>query len=840
MGAAGRLGRFARAGAGRAGGFWRRVAAFGLQSARADGRAGRDNRTSHTLASDQSTAASSSESIQRQRGACAVHPRTGRGREYRGTGGSARRAGLGLADRGHDCANPPLHATARLISGTTRAQSWCVSALRFGPPARLGGWRKSRRCRFVAIRRGRERVNSKWEWVFVVVLLLLAWGLRLCCLETVPPGWRDDELINIHALSGKLLAGRFPLYYTGASGHEPLYHHLHAGVHAVLGFNVLSGHLLSVAFGMLTVALTYTLTRRLFGSRAAAAITSLALATSFWSLMYSRTAIRHISLPPLALATFYLFWRAIFEKPGFSVSEGASASPEATKTWFLAGLTMGLSLYTYPAARLLPVLLVLFFVYLALFHRDRFSHHWRSPLLALLVAAVLVAPMGIAIFQGRSETAAEGIGADARIAELAVPLRELQAGNPRPLLENVWETLGMFHATGDPEWLYNISGRPVFNLFGGALLWAGVALCLYHWRQPRYFFLLLWLGLGLLPAFVSTPPASLSHTILAQPVAYILPALALTTAYRWLKSRGWQVASGKWLLIIGRWSLIILFLAGNAARDLRDYFTIWPQQDMVRFLYRADYREAARYLDAHPDITDVAISSTLMGPWDLLALGVDIQRDDVTVRLFDSSRALIWVAEGASSLALLTTFPVPAAPIQDILKANTDPPEAIASHLKLYTLSPIPNPSASAEQETRSPTSNVQFANGLKLTETRWLGNDILLTAWLVAAPLDLPPIPIVANPPPPDVYTGPRLAVFAHLLNADGALVAGDDGLWVDPLTLRPGDRFVQIHRLTNGPYTLELGLYDPLTGERWSVLNAEGQPVADHILLPSMDSIP
>jgi len=151
-------------------------------------------------------------------------------------------------------------------------------------------------------------------WAFVVILLLLAWGLRLCCLETVPPGWRDDELINIHALSGELFEGRFPVYFTGASGHEPLYHYLLAGVHAVLGFNVLSAHLLSVFFGVLTVALTYTLTRRLFG-RGAAMIASLAMATSFWSLMYSRTAIRHINLPPCALAAFYLLWRSLTDGP---------------------------------------------------------------------------------------------------------------------------------------------------------------------------------------------------------------------------------------------------------------------------------------------------------------------------------------------------------------------------------------------------------------------------------------------------------------------------------------------------------------------------------------------
>lgn len=674
---------------------------------------------------------------------------------------------------------------------------------------------------------GLRRAQSSRHWSLVIGLLLLAWGLRLCCLDTVPPGWRDDELINIHALSGELLADRFPLYFTGASGHEPLYHYLHAGVHAILGFNVLSGHLLSVAFGTLTVVLTYVLARRLFG-RSTAVVTSLALATSFWSLMYSRTAIRHINLPPLALAAFYLFWRSFADESPIS-----NLRPRIRR-FILLSLVVGASLYTYPAARLLPVLLVIFAAYLALFHRGRFSRHWRGLLLALAIMAVLAVPLGVVIAQG---------SADARLEELAVPLRELGAGDPRPLLESTWMTLGMFHATGDPEWLYNISGRPVFNLLGGALLWAGVALCLYRWRQPRYFFLLLWLGLGLLPAFVSTPPASLSHTILAQPVAYILPALLLAEAHRWLATRSTQHAIRNTFLL-----LFAVFLVTNVIRDLRDYFVIWPQQDMVRFLYRADYREAGHYLDAHPEITDVAISSTLMGPWDRLALEVDTHRNDIAVRFFNPERALVWVEEDITSTMLLTTFPSPAPPIDNFPEANVKSPEIISPHLTRYTLDPVPtcNPQP-AICNPQSAICNLPFANGLELVEARWMNGEppapgrgaVLLTTWLVVTPLDLPPIPIVANPPPPGVYSGPRLAVFTHLLAADGTFVTGDDGLWVDPITLRPGDCFIQVHQLTppanapGDPYALELGLYDPMTGVRWPVLDSEGQSVGDRVLL-------
>ena len=73
-------------------------------------------------------------------------------------------------------------------------------------------------------------------------------------------------------------------------------------------------------------------------------------------------------------------------------------------------------------------------------------------------------------------------------------------------------------------------------------------------------------------------------------------------------------------------------------------------------------------------------------------------------------------------------------------------------------------------------------------------------------------------EPPPPGVDTRPRLLVFAHLLDPQGAVVAVDDGLWADPYPLRPGDTLLQLHRFPEPPgaHDLEIGLYDPATGQR------------------------
>jgi len=680
---------------------------------------------------------------------------------------------------------------------------------------------------------------SRVEWIAFVVLVLVTWALRLCLLEQVPPGWRDDELINIRAISGQVLSGQFPVYFSDASGHEPLYHYLHAGILKALGFNVLGGHLLSVILGTLSIVLTYALCRRLFG-RLAAVLASWSLTTSFWSLMYSRTAIRHISVLPFALAIVWLM-PLFHENPRIREIPGGDRDRKL-KRWTIIGVLMGTSLYTYPAARVLPGLLLVLAIYLAIFHKALFLRHWRGIVLALAITIAMWVPLGAAIGKGRSEAAAMGIGADARLAELAVPVRDLLAGDPKPLLANIWTTLGMFHRTGDPEWLYNIPGRPLFNPLGGILVWTGVLFAILHWKEPRYFTLLAWLGLGLLPTFASIPPSSLSHTILVQPLAAIFPALVLSnaTTTAFVARRPIKV----WAFPLCG-TIVALSLLTNTYRDLHDYFTVWPSRGMVRFLYRADYRQVADYVNTHDESRDFAVASNLMGPWDRLALAADIKRTNVAIRLFDPGRVLLYPHTESHKFLIIIPYSLELNPlVEAALTAGTKIRQEDTFPFRVFE-------PASAVISQRSissdlPCETTRFANGLTLTNCAL--SDIttgtaegLLTLWEVSRELDLPPIPIVANPPPPGIYTGPRLMVFAHLLTSDGELITTDDGLWVDPLTLRAGDEFFQIHRFTipyaaaPGPYSVAIGLYDPRTNTRWQILDSAGQVLStDRYLIP------
>jgi 4-amino-4-deoxy-L-arabinose transferase-like glycosyltransferase len=657
-----------------------------------------------------------------------------------------------------------------------------------------------------------------------LAIILAGFFLRVWRLDEVPPGWRDDELINSLVISQHVLDGDWAVYYPDASGHEALYHALVACTLAVFGPGVMGIRLVSVMLGTLGVPLTYIVGRRLFG-RVVGLAAAAALAVSFWSLMYSRIGLRHISLTVFVLLAFHAFLKGLEWRGGW-----AETPDRPRRDFLLAGLFLGLGFYTYFASRGVPLILVAFCAYLAVFKRTVFKRSWCGLLVAFGLAALLAAPLAITLLrQPESE---------ARVEELAVPLVAARNGDYGPLGDHVGRTLGMFHVTGDDEWLYNIPFRPVFGPVGAAFFWTGVIVSIWYaarpiWRARRSLpgrtparppgdealeagsaFLVIWWLVGIAPGFVSVPAASLGHTIVALPATYLLAALPVRFASR-LVPRTVGRGRSRWLAPATVLALTMLLLGSVAARDLPAYFDEWAGRGLVRFLYRADLRAVANYLDAHPEIHDVAISSLLAGPWDRLALEIEMGSDAAaSPRWYNPERAMFLELAGRPALSF-TGFPnVPVLyPERFALLAGET-----AGDYELAAALPAAAP----------PDSVACFANGLCLETAAYdPARHALDLTWVLDRALDLPEIPLISNPPPPGVYAGPRLLVFAHLLDAAGDRLTGEDGLWVDPVALRPGDRFLQQHRFAgaeaDAAAAFAVGLYDPSTGER--LLTAGGR---------------
>ena len=428
---------------------------------------------------------------------------------------------------------------------------------------------------------------------------------------------------------------------------------------------------------------------------------------------------------------------------------------------------------------------------------------------------------------------------EARVAELAVPLVEAEVGNFEPLGRHIRVTLNMFHSDGDDEWLYNIPHRPVFGWLGALFFWGGVLIALVLGSQSLYLhllrlfkrrsnstavsrqstgrgsrqqaalFLLLWWLAGIAPGFISVPPASLGHTILAQPVTFLLMALPFWWWGQIGRRQGWSQTQGA-VALFG--VVLVMTVAG---RDWPAYFGEWPQRGMVRFLYRADIGDVADYLQEHPETTDFGITGLLAGPWDKLALQAELGINTaVSARWYNPERVLL--LQPALSFA---GFPEITTPYVD---AYTDVPDV--KGIGGYRLQSV---------NFLLPTGEtVCFQNGLcALTAVYEPDLSQLTVAWRVERVLDLPPEQIISNPPPPGVYAGPRLLVFGQLWDAEGNFLTGDDGLWIDPYTLQVGDVFVQQHRWQVSAEgmgeTAVFGLYDPLTGQR--ILTEAGQELVE-----------
>ncbi len=635
--------------------------------------------------------------------------------------------------------------------------------------------------------------NSLW---LMVGLLLLAAAFRFLAVDSAPPGWRDDELIEFN-MDRRIADGWRPLFITEAEGHEPVYHYLHAGTIVLFGDNVIGYKWLPMACGLLTIVLTYALARKMFGVKVALLATAL-LAVSFWPIMYSRFGVRHVGVLPWMLGAFYL----LYPSPENRGGPPASARVRAGIKVILAGICLAAALMTYFAGRAMPLILIGFLIYLLVFNRSVLRQMWWRYMVAIGLAVLITLPMFIEI--------ANTPGGEKRTEVVGGPLTELRKGNVKPAIDTTLGTLGMFTFAGDPEWLYNVEHRPVFDWITGLFFYLGVIVCLVRLKRVESGFALAWLVIGIAPAFVSIPAASFSHTIAALPVVYVLAALGVVETVDKLLSR-----QGNKKLALSAYLLISLSVVGLGAwLTIRDYFGTWANEFIVRFQYHAATREIAHWLDQKPDVKDVAIGTNpnelVLDP---LALELDMPRD-VPAGWFDAESVVVQPVSGPT---IFTALQAPSAEVRQVL-SDTAHLQAKYPEFDVYTV------------QSSTPDMPAAARDHLVLIDTSAVGQVVTpgqrlqwRTHWLIGS-----------DP------AQPRLKMFLHVLNSKGEVIVGDDREDLNFATLHTGDAFWQISRLIlpsdlpPGEYAVEIGWYNPVTGERLN--RADG---SDRLLLSPLEVI-
>jgi len=635
------------------------------------------------------------------------------------------------------------------------------------------------------------------ERAVLILLLALAAFLRLHRLSEVPPGIHDDEIINVQ-IADQLRAGvPFSIFYEAGEGREGLYHPLLVVSRTLTARVPYWYRLPSVVCSLLTILLVHQLSRRWFGPWVAL-VTAGGLALTFWPVHLGREALRVVTFPPLAAGMALAFWRGL-ERPAHG--------KRATYWFVLAGLLLGLVQYTYLGAHVLPLFILLFVAYLAFFHRARLHLHWRELVLFLAIGTLIAAPLTtyIGVHWEQQE----------RITRLSEPLRALLNGDLRPVFSSGAATLGMFVWQGDPQPHYNLPGRPVFEPGGGILFLGGVLIALFNLRHPAILFCLLWMVTTIGPGMLTQPAPHFVRTAGALVTTFVFPGLAV----RWIEKR--LGSKGR----IGLAATLVLLAIANFGLTFRDYFHRWPELDDVRGFRHAGLAEVAHYLDHAPETTPVAACTSFLNErhffWrtDRQALPYLLNRRDLDVGWYNCSEAQLFLRGGQAARYLFGAgwnF-APFVPPEWIEQAQT-----VATfhddHDRLVRLEVAGQLESWLTQLARPSSSLPIFGEtmaflGYRVEAEHPAPGDTLdvLTAWQVLAT------------PPSD------LAIFLHLLDSDGNLIAQNDALAALSNTFRPEDVFVQRHVIALAPdvppgfYSLATGLY-VRGGERLPLDSGEG----------------
>ncbi len=633
----------------------------------------------------------------------------------------------------------------------------------------------------------------------------LAATLRFYGLGEWPPGlYRDEAYNGLDALG--VWRGQHALFFPANNGREPLYIYLVTLSIALLGPTTLALRLPAAVAGTLATLPAWLLGRAWFG-RVVGLLAAFLWAITLWPAHLGRIGLRAGLLGPVLALAFWLGTRAYRER--------------RAALWLAAGLVYGLSFYTYLAARLTPLLLVLFAVYLIA--TGRRARLWDEGRVLWFAggAALAVAPLVVALLAGP--------GLVGRAGQVSILNPAVSGGEPlRALLDNGGRALGLYLWRGDAILRHNAllgydavlkadhpAGRPLFDLFMAGPFLLGLGWCFWHWRRPAAAFLLLWQLVMLIPTILAEDAPHFLRAAGILPGAVFFPAIGLGLLWQWAR-----------LPVLARRGLVVALLAGSLALTVRDY-TRYARQPDVAYLWESAAAQLANSARTIPEESSVYLDRRFVEGWP----SVPFLLDGRPVTLFDAA------APPEQLMGPAVVFAWPYDPL-DALAAAVVPPALVQVEPGPLARGDLePQPYSLYTRYTITPGAAdgpavANFDNSFHLTRatTAHDAPDALTVA-----------LEWVADAARPAGEPLPQL--FIHVIGPEGTLAQHDGalgrGLW--PATgwrplLRVGERHTLALPRPFDPVTdtVAVGLYEPATGRRLPLLDAARQAVDDNFVLP------
>jgi 4-amino-4-deoxy-L-arabinose transferase-like glycosyltransferase len=654
---------------------------------------------------------------------------------------------------------------------------------------------------------------SRLSRLLLLLILLLAALLRFWQLGDLLPGLYHDEAYNgldaLSLLQGKTFPQfyegwelyaqeahadhpatptRFPIFFEGNYGREPLHIYLMALSIWLFGPTPFAIRFIPALAGVLSVFTTYLAAKEIVNGQWSIAngqrptpqsairnpqslvplFAAFFMAILFSAVHFSHFGLRMTLYVPAETLAVYFFWRGVNrggERRWGSVS------------FLLAGVFLGLGVYIYAAGRLLPLLFVAFVPLWFWQDRAALRRHGRD--VALMAGASLATALPLLLYFARnpyffvfrmSYVANKGLGA--------------VEGRPYlTWLNNVGRVVRGLFWQGETHLRHNLPGRPYLDPIQAVLFVLGVGANGRAWRNPRAQFLFLWLIVMLLPTLLSGDAPHFGRMSGAAPVIAIFLALGLAQLSHLLHSQ----------FTIHHSQFILLFLlAASLFFTIRDYFFRYAAHpQLAADFYLPDW-QLGQYAAAQP--ADAALYFT--PTQEEMATIYYALADPERLRSYAGGQGLVPLGE-AGQTAVYLLRPSATQALADLQAAfptgyvAETRPNFIAFHI------PAAAPRVQVVNETA-----VTFADAISLRDWN-----------LTPAPAGLA-VTLVwqAQTPLVQDYTA-----FVHLLNEAGELVAQVDRppAGYPTSSWRVGELVQDVYRvplppdLLPGRYTIQTGFY-------------------------------
>lgn len=374
----------------------------------------------------------------------------------------------------------------------------------------------------------KDRVKNRYQGVRIgLILFMAAFGLRIFNLTEHPFMLSGIEAsLGLDAL-GVIQGSLQNPFGTGWLTNPTLPSFIAALPLRLFGPTTFSARILSPIIGAATVTAIYLFGRKLWDHQVGI-VAAILLAGSHFHIHYSRLGMHNIWDPLLTLSALGILTLAW---------QGDGTTAQNRRLWLLGGGLVGLNAYVFTSARLLPIMLVLLFIFAFWLERPLFRTQFHNMIAASLLAFVVALP--IILFYNNNPgflmERANVVGILANQSGWIVDQVSQTGLSQRELLQQrLWQGLTAFNAGIDRSPSYR-AGIPLLSFGTGMFFAVGMIFMLLEFKQQRFRMLLVWVLVTIIFGGVLLLELPNSHRLLiATPALALIAAVALVSYGRLL------------------------------------------------------------------------------------------------------------------------------------------------------------------------------------------------------------------------------------------------------------------------------------------------------------------